>query len=281
MLKKGLKTHAKAHFKALKLWYASTFRSFTPEDIERTLDRLGIARGDAILVHSAFDAFSGFLGKPSEVLSVLQSCVGPEGLLMMPTMAFSGTAVDHARTNPTFDVARTPSRMGLLSELFRRSPGVVRSVHPTHPVAIWGHDATGIATGHHMAKTPCGVGSPFEALRERQGKIVLLGTDIGVLTFYHYLEEVMERDLPVRPFTDEVFHLRSKANQGVIFETHGRLFEPAVSKRRNLQAMVPYLKRSGAWREARLGGLKLTVLATADIEAVVRTMNEMGIYCYD
>lgn len=165
-------------------------------------------------------------------------------------MTFGGTAVAYARANPLFDVVGTPSRMGLLTELFRRSPGVVRSIHPTHPVAIWGRDANVIAAGHRLA------GTPFETLLKRHGKMVLLGTDISVLTFFHMLEEILERELPVSPFTDEVFHLQSKTREGQILDTNCRLFEPSVSRRRNLCKTVPYLKKSGAWREAQVGRLK-------------------------
>lgn len=278
---KNLKFRAKKHLKEFRRFVSNAFRSFTRSDLQLALSGLGIARGDTVMVHSSFDAFEGFQGKPTDIISVLQHMVGDEGVLMMPTMMFSGTAVEYARTNPLFDVARTPSRMGLLTELFRRSPGVVRSIHPTHPVAIWGYDANVIATGHHLAQTPCGVGTPFEALLKRHGKIALLGTDISALTFYHMLEEAIERDLPLGPFTDEVFHLRSRTRDGLILDTNGRLFEPAVSRRRNLYKMVPYLKKSGAWREARVGGLKITVLAAADVDEVVRSMNKQGIHCYD
>ena len=200
---------------------------------------------------------------------------------MMPTMTFSGTAVEYAKAKPVFDVARTPSRMGLVTELFRRSPDVVRSVHPTHPVAMWGHDATAVALGHHLARTPCGVGTPFEALLRRKGKIVLLGTDISVLTFYHLLEETMEAGLPLAPFTVEQFHMQSKTRDGQLLDTHCRLFDPVVSRRRNLYKLVPHLKKAGAWREARVGGVNITVLAAVDVDAAVRNMGEQGIYCYD
>lgn len=275
------KNRAKKHMKAFRRFFANTFRSFTPEDLQRALRGLGIVHGDTVLVHSSFDAFEGFQGKPTDVISMLQSVVGDEGILMMPTMMFSGTAVAFAKTNPLFDVARTPSRMGLLTELFRRSPGVVRSIHPTHPVAIWGHDAEVVAAGHHLAGTPCGVGTPFEALLQRRGKIVLLGTDISVLTFFHTLEEILEQELPVSPFTDEAFHLRSKTRDGQILDTNCRLFEPAVSRRRNLYKLVPHLKKFGAWREAQVGGLKINVLAAADVNEVTRSMNKQGINCYD
>jgi aminoglycoside N3'-acetyltransferase len=277
----SLKTRAKKHGKAFRRFVSSTFRSFTPADIQRTLAEHGIVCGDTVLVHSSFDAFEGFQGKPTDVISMLQDVVGDQGAVMMPTMTFGGTAVAYARANPLFDVARTPSRMGLLTELFRRSPGVVRSIHPTHPVAIWGKDANAIALGHHLASTPCGVGTPFETLLKRDGKIILLGTDISVLTFFHMLEELLEHELPDSPFTDEVFHLRSKTQDGQILDTNCRLFDPAVSRRRNLYKMVPYLKKSGSWCEAQVGGLKIIVLAAADVDKVVRGMNKQGVYCYD
>ncbi|PIY28612.1 MAG: hypothetical protein CO105_15290 [Comamonadaceae bacterium CG_4_9_14_3_um_filter_60_33] len=277
----NIKSRVKKHLKAYKKWQSNTFSSFTPADLQAKLSALGLASGDTLMVHSSFDAFDGFQGKPTDVIAVLQSVVGEQGVVMMPTMSFSGTAVDYARSKALFDVARTPSRMGLLTELFRRSPGVVRSVHPTHSVAIWGADASVVAAGHHLAGTPCGVGSPFDALLKRRGKIVLLGTGMGVLTFFHMLEEVLESQLPASPFTAEVFHLQSKTRNGEILETHCRLYDPAVSKRRNLHKMVPYLKKSGVWREGRVGGLTIIVLAAADVDEVVRSMTNQGVYCYD
>lgn len=276
-----MKSSVKRQVKAFRRWSTRTFRSFGPGALEQALRGLSIKQGDTLLVHSSFDAFEGFQGKPTDVISILQHMVGEQGALLMPTMTFSGTAVDHARAKPLFDVARTPSRMGLLTELFRRSPGVIRSIHPTHPVAIWGRDASTIAAGHHLARTPCGLGTPFDALRQRNGKILLLGTDISVLTFFHLLEEVLEADLPVAPFTEEVFHLQSKARDGQILDTHCRLFEPAVSRRRNLHKLVPCLKQAGSWREARVGGLKIAVLPAVAVEQVVRNMLKQGVYCYD
>lgn len=267
--------------KSFRHFVVNAFQSFTVEDLRRKLVALGVGADDTLLVHSSFDAFDGFKGKPSDVIGSLQALVGPAGLLMMPTMTFSGTAVDYARGNPVFDVQRTPSRMGLVTEVFRRSPGVVRSVHPTHPVALWGRDAEAVAAGHHLARTPCGAGSPYAALLARQGKIVLLGTGINVLTFYHMLEELLEAELPVSPFTAEVFRLRSKRRDGQVVETECRLFEPVVSKRRRLGKLVPVLKAAGAWREARVGRLPIVVLGAEDVERAVRQMIKQGIHCYE
>lgn len=278
---KSLKTAAKTWVRSLRRGVVSRFFAFDVPALQARLAQLGLARGDTVLVHSSFDAFEGFRGKPNDVIQALQAAVGPEGLLMMPTMGFTGSAIDFARSGQVFDVRRSPSRMGMISELFRRTPGVVRSVHPTHPVACWGQGAAEVAQGHHACATPCGRGSPFEALARRQGKILLLGPDISVLTFYHYLEEIFEARLPESPFTQEVFTLVAKTAQAELVETRTRLYAPALSRRRNLHKLIPFLKRRGAWREGRIGRLPVAMLQAAGVEAAVGDMIQQGVYCYD
>src|ERR1700694_888030 len=170
--------------------------------------------------------------------------------------------------------------MGLITELFRRSPDVLRSVHPTHSVALWGAGAKDISDGHHLAQTPCGRGTPFIGLLERGGKILLLGVDIGSMTFYHGIEELLEARLPASPFTQEIFHLSSRLPDGSLLHTATRLFEPTVSRRRNLNKLVPELQRRGAWRSERLGRLPITILDAGEVLAAVAGLAGRGVFCY-
>lgn len=275
------KRAVKVQLKRLRQHYTRRFRAFTPDDLERALRDLGLVEGDTVLMHSAFDAFTGFTGKPTEVIALVQRILSPRGVLMMPTIPFTGTAVDHVARTPVFDVARTPSRVGLLTELFRRSAGVVRSVHPTHAVAIWGNAAEALAAGHETAATPCGAGSPYVRLLDRSGKVLLAGADIASLTLYHALEEALEPRLPMSPFTDERFTLRSRRLNGTEVMTTTRLFKPQMSRRRNLSKLKPELERRGAWRERHVGALSLIVLGANDIRDAAFALAERGIYCYD
>ena len=276
-----LKRSLRARRKALRRWYARRFLAFAPADLTRSLATLGVREGDALMVHSDYDAFIGFMGRPSDVIGILQQCVTDRGLLMMPTIPFTGTAVQYVSEHPVFDVRRTPSRSGLLTELFRRSSNVVRSVHPTHAVAVWGRDADQVAAGHHAARTPCGAGSPYARLIERDGTVLLAGAGIESLTLYHTFEEVFERVLPLCPFTEREFVLISRLADGSTVQTSTRLFEPAVSRRRNLSKLVPELKATGAWREARVGGLSLVLLRAREVEAVALDLASRGVYCYE
>jgi len=277
--------HVKKRLKSsLKQWRVSfdrTWYPFTPADFRDALEVIGIRFGDTLLVHSSYDAFRGFRGKPSDIIVKLQEAVGPAGMIMMPTMPFTGTAVEYARNNPVLDVRRAPSRMGLLTEIFRRLPGVVRSPHPTHPVAIWGDAARTVASEHYRARTPCGRTSPFEHLLKREGKILLLGTGIEVLTFYHFVEEELEDLLPSSPFTDELFSLRVVDADGSVFPCETRLFDPAVSRSRRLEKLTPELNRVGAIRTRSIGKLDITAFAARDVLEATRKLADDGAYVYE
>jgi aminoglycoside N3'-acetyltransferase len=277
----GAKGYVKTHLLQAQRLYFDRFHGYSAGDVASALRALGITTGDTLLVHSSYDAFLGYAGKPTDIVAALKAAVGEDGALMMPTLPFTGTAVAYARSNPVFDVKRTPSCTGLLSEVFRRSPNVVRSVHPTHPVAVWGASARELVADHHQAATPCGRATPFTRLLERRGKILLLGTGIDVLTFYHALEEMLEARLPFSPFTSEVFHLQSRDYDGELVVTHTRLFEPAISKRRNLGKLAVQLKEDGKWRERRIARLAITALDAEDVRSTVSAMAERGVYCYD
>jgi len=275
------KRYLKVRFRQASRLYVDLFHAFSEADLERALGAIGINTGDTVFVHSSYDAFRGFAGKPTDILAVLRNAVGSIGTVMMPTLPFTGTAVEYALANPIFDVRRTPSRTGLLTELFRRMPDVTRSVHPTHSVAVWGRDAAALVEGHHLAGTPCGRGSPYARLLDRGGRILLMGTDIGALTFYHAIEEFLENRMQMSPFTADFFVMQSRDYSGTIVSTRTRLFEPAISKRRNLYKLVPELRQRALWRQGGVGQLQMTLLNAADVLLTVSAMIDKGIYCYD
>ena len=120
--------------------YVKWRHGFGRAELLAALEQAGIRRGDAVLVRSSMGGFEGFDGTVPDIVTAFEGAVGPEGTLMMPTLSTGGSAVEFAESGRIFDPRTTPSQMGLLSEVFRRSPGVARSIHPTHSVAAWGAD---------------------------------------------------------------------------------------------------------------------------------------------
>ena len=277
----SMKRRLRGQWKSLRLAVVRRGYAFSGADLLQAFRELGIEIGDTLLVHSSLDQFEGFTGKPTEILSLLQNAVGPSGALLLPTLPYTGSAVEYATGSGVFDVKRTPSKMGLLTELFRRTAGVIRSVHPTHAVAIWGASAAVLASGHAEAKTPCGVGTPYARLLDCNGKILFLGCDIESMTFFHTVEEILETGMPFSPFTKEEYLLQSRDAEGRIWETRTRLFEPAYSRKRNLGKLIPVLKEQGGWKEKRIGTLHMLLLGTRQVLKACETLASRGMYCYD
>ncbi len=263
-----------------KIWYYKRFYPSSVSQLTDALVSLGIMPGDIVLAHIAYNQFFGFTGRASDVIVALQNPLGPSGTLLMPSFPFTGSALSYIRSGEIFDVRRTPSQMGMVTELFRRSPRTRRSLHPTHPVLAAGPLADELLADHQLARTPCGDPSPIAKLAEANGKIAKLGTGIELMSFYHYLEDRFEDLFPTSPLTREVFDVPFRGYDGEMLKVNTRLYDPVLSSRRRLSILERELKSLGAWRERRLGKTAIVVLETDAVTTAVRGMAERGIFCY-
>jgi len=267
--------------KRIRNVYAEHFLAFTPGDLSARLEQLGVRQGDVLFVHSSLDAFAGFQGDPTAVIATLQQCVGPSGTLLMPQQPFSGSAIEWAESGKVFDVRRTPTRMGLLPELFRRMPGVSRSLHPTHSVAAWGRQAAWFIETHHEAKSPCGLLSPYMRLYEAGGKVLHLGSPFATTTFLHAADEILRDSLPFSPLTERVYLMKVRDSEGRDREIGQQLFDSSFGAVRDPDRLLPALRRNHALREVSVSRLRCMLVKT---HALVETMRELageGIYFYD
>jgi aminoglycoside 3-N-acetyltransferase len=167
-------------------------RVLSMADFVRLLPTLGLTSGAVVLVHSAIEPLSRRVPglRPLQLVQLLQEFLGEEGTLLMPTFPFRGRQRDYADQHDTFDVRKTPSQAGLVTEVFRRMPGVVRSLHPTHPIAGWGKHAVDLLATHHLG-TAFGKNSPMYKLGERGGLVIGLGTrPRDTFTILHVPEEL-------------------------------------------------------------------------------------------
>ena len=121
--------------------------------------------------------------------------------LAMPAFFF-GTAEhfnhDYYRSNPVFDVRRTPSQMGLITELFRRRKGVLRSLHPTHSICASGPLAAELTSRHHLSPFFAGPCSPFGVMGRHDTVILGVGVEYyRSLTQVHAIEDAMGSEFPI------------------------------------------------------------------------------------
>ena len=151
------------------------------------LQAMGVMPGSNLLVHSSYKALGGGVDGPGQVIETLRFALGGEGTLLFPTLSYASVPVE----NRVFDLKETPSDVGVISEVFRTMPGVLRSFHPTHSVAAVGMRAAEFVRDHEKDSTPVGENSPLRKLRDAKGYILMLGCGLTPNTSMHGVEELV------------------------------------------------------------------------------------------
>lgn len=244
------------------------------------LRNAGIQSGDTVLVHSAMSKIGYLENGPETLVDALLEAIGPYGNLMMPTSPNASFQIEYARQNPVFDVKHTPSRLGSITEYFRKLPGVKRSAHPTEPVAAFGPDAAWLTEGHLGEPTPYTANSPFARLYEKNGKILYLGVTLdNAGTNLHTLEDAVEFKYPV--YADEWFPFTIIDENGQRHETKTRVHNPDFSKRRRCDELLPLFEREDAARRVKIGEAEAWLFNGPNMfETMLKAYREKGVTMY-
>jgi aminoglycoside 3-N-acetyltransferase len=157
---------------------------------------------EILMVHSSVNHMKPmYTGTPLDLVRMLISFCGPDRTLVMPAFYFGDPAIGGAyatfKERPRFDLRKTPSMMGLATEIFRRSKGVMQSRHPVYRMSALGPLAKRLTQGHEHAGSPSGRGTPFEFMAAHNTRIIGIGKPIQVMTQVHHVEELMGDDFPV------------------------------------------------------------------------------------
>lgn len=167
-------------------------QSFTAEELKQGLRSLGIVEGDLILLHS--DLMT--LGFPfhtqtrEDILKfywdTFQKVLGSSGTLAVPAYFY-----EYARYGESFDTESSPvsKSLGAFSAYVCLLPGRVRSCNPLQSIAAIGPKAAEICGGDSLSGY--GVNSPWHRFRQLGGKLVFLGVDFEVMTYVHYIEQLV------------------------------------------------------------------------------------------
>jgi aminoglycoside N3'-acetyltransferase len=274
------KSKLRGWYQNQKLALVRRFRSYDAAALKIRLREMGIRSGDTLMIHTAFGRQLGFQGPPSALIEAYQEAVGPSGNLLMVSMPYFSSTSEYLKSLKEFDVRTTPSKMGLISEMFRRMPGVVRSLHPTHPVLALGPKAEWIVSGHEDCLFPCGPGSPFGKLAELQGKVLFHGVTEFHFTFHHYLEDMVKDDLPFPLYESEPYRVKVVDALGGSRTMVTYAFTREAISRRRVHVLFDELARRGQLIRSRIGNTGIVVMATADTVETTRDLARKGIYFY-
>lgn len=208
-------------------------RLIARSELVQDLMRLGLNSGDTVFVHSSLTSIGRVSGGPDEVIDALMDAIGPDGTLAMP--AFSqpyGNMVGTLKANEVFDPASTISTVGLIPETFRTRADVRRSIHPTSSVCAYGPKAETITDGAHLRNSDFGLGTPLYNIMELGGKILGLGVTLGMVSFYHVIEDIMGDKFPIKVRMVRAYDARVLDHNGELHVLHIRPLDPHVARTR-------------------------------------------------
>lgn len=222
-------------------------QEYTKEQLVQQLRNMGINSTDNLLVHSSMKSLGAVQGGADTVLDAFMEAVS-EGLLMLPTHTWKQMSEEYC----LFDPETEPVCVGILPELFRKRPGVVRSLHPTHSMAVYGKGAKDYVAGEENCTTPCPPTGCWGRLKDINAKILLLGVTHTRNTYIHSIEESF--NIPER-FTAKPVRFQVKQPDGSVKEVdmyrHYNKIDPHISE--HYDSMKEGYEKAGAAKAVSLG----------------------------
>jgi len=151
-------------------------------DLLKGFQAIPLTTGRAIMVHSSYKSLGGVAGGAETVIDALLEWVGNEGTVLLPTFNFVSWSENHY-----FDIAETPSHMGIIGELARKRPQAVRTPHPMYPFAALGEQKDEFGACDDIEAF--GPNSVFACFHKLNGIIVSIGLHWNhTFTIHHYVE---------------------------------------------------------------------------------------------
>ena len=243
---------------------------YRKSDLQNDIKKMNIDSKGTLLIHSSMKAVGNVDGGADTVLDVWSEYM-KDGLLIFPTHTWDRVGKD----NPVFDVKTDSSCVGILGNLFMKRPNVIRSLHPTHSVAVLGNDAESFVNDEEKIDTPCGRKGCWGKLYDRNATIIFLGCTLKSNTFIHGVEEW--NAVPDR-ISEETETLKIIDYNGheIINHMHRHRCTRAEDISRNYDKLEPVFLALGAIKYGQFGDAQCVIgnaVKMADITSILLKKN--------
>jgi len=226
-------------------------------DILQAIINAGVKKGDTIFVHSDLKSF-GWINKEiskdefiDSFIDSLRNAVGKKGNVIMPTFSYSFCK------DEIFDLKKTPSTVGILTEHFRKIEGVLRSLDPIFSVAAFGPDKEYYVD---VGNDCFGEKSIFEKLHTKNGKFLFLG-DTFDITYMHFVEQNFK--VPYRYIKKFKGNIKiGRDLKEFVFDYNVRPLDKNVNY--DLWKIADYLNSCNVLKESDLGYSKIKMVTAVD-----------------
>ncbi|MBQ7032753.1 MAG: AAC(3) family N-acetyltransferase [Clostridia bacterium] len=154
-------------------------------EVLKQLAQFSKARGKVVTVHTSLKAVGAIEGGGETLLSALiEYFTADGGLLCIPT---------HTWESDIYDLRKAESCLGVLPCLAAAHPDALRTMHPTHSMAVFGdtEGAQEFAKNDEFANSPADPAGCYGKLYEQDGYVLLIGVGQEKNTFIHCIEEML------------------------------------------------------------------------------------------
>lgn len=167
------------------------------DDIQKMFSELDISHSDTVVIHTALRSIGELEGRAEGLLDSYTKYLD-SGLLVIPTHTWAVVN----RRSPIFDVRETMPNIGAFPcvcarEAFRRE-NAVRSLHPTHSVAIFGKRCREYAAGEELTSSRTPRNGVWGRLYDEGAKVLMIGIGLERNTYMHTIDEDVN-DFPSDP----------------------------------------------------------------------------------
>ena len=165
-------------------------KKYSTEEVITLMKSMGLQKGSNVFIHSSFSEFYNYTGTPKQFIDAVLEVIGSDGTLAMP--AHSSIKAGHI-----FDIEKTPTVAGMIAEVFRRYPGVKRSIDVLNPVCAIGSMSDYLLAEHQYSQVSWDEKSPYYKLSKINALVFSFG--LGKYfngTFRHCVEGVLKDELP-------------------------------------------------------------------------------------
>ena len=167
---------------------------YNQKDIEKSLVKIGIKKGDILFSHMNLGFFGIAEGGMTEdnlfeiFYNAIFNVLGDEGVLIVPTFTYS-----FASKNKKFDINNSASKMGFFAEKLRKLPNAIRTIEPMFSVSIAGNIKKIFPNKIEVSKQCFGKNSIWDIMHKNNAKICNFNVDSGS-TYIHYVEKMHNVD---------------------------------------------------------------------------------------
>ena len=209
---------------------------YTRETLTQDFINLGIEKGDTLFIHSSFKSLGPVEGGVGAVISALEAVIGQDGLILMPSFSLLPSREERIES---WDVEKTPSTVGWMTEFFRQMSDTYRSNHYSHSIAARGKRARAFVADHlrrdgyespwdqyPWGKT-YGTHSPMFRAYQVNAKLLMLGVDYESSTYTHLVEVIHWNHRLTKDRKAEYIRLK-RSELGAFWDEEGRLRKGTV-----------------------------------------------------